>query len=138
MRAWGLEGLGAWMNRTSGCRRVALALFALALFATVASADQAAPPSAEKGKRLYAGNACYFCHGTLGQGLGVNGARIGPPSRAVAGFIAYVRRPTGAMPAFTDRILPDADLADIYAFLRTMPTAKAAKDIPLLAPLKGK
>ena len=94
--------------------------------------------NAEKGKLLYASNACYFCHGTLGQGLGVNGSRIGPPSRAVAGFTAYVRKPTGAMPAFTDKILSDADVADIHAFLRTMATAKAATDIPLLAPLKGK
>ena len=122
---------------TACCRRVALALIGIVLFVPIASADQASTPNADKGKRLYASNACYFCHGTLGQGLGVNGARIGPPSRAVAGFIAYVRRPSGAMPAFTDKILSDADLADIHAFLRTMPTAKAAKDIPLLAPLKG-
>ena len=118
--------------------RVVLALVTLALSASGARADQSPAPNAEKGKRLYASNACYFCHGTLGQGLGVNGSRIGPPSRAVAGFTAYVRKPTGAMPAFTDKILSDADLADIYAFLRTMSTAKAAKDIPLLAPLKGK
>lgn len=118
--------------------RITLALIGLTLSATVALADQTPAPNAEKGQRLYAGNSCYFCHGTLGQGLGVTGARIGPPARAVAGFITYVRRPAGAMPAFTDKILSDADLADIYAFLRTMATAKAAKDIPLLAPLKGK
>lgn len=107
-------------------------------FAPIASADQAPAANVDKGKRLFMANACYFCHGTVGQGLAVNGARIGPPSRAVAGFIAYVRRPSGAMPAFTDRILSDADLTEIYAFLRSMPTAKAAKDIPLLGPLKGK
>ena len=118
--------------------RTALSLLVVVLFAPIASADQTPAPNAEKGKRLYASNACYFCHGTLGQGLGVTGARIGPPSRAVAAFTAYVRKPTGAMPAFTDKILSDADVADIYAFLRTMSTAKAAKDIPLLAPLKGK
>lgn len=126
------------MNMTSCCRRVALALLTLSISAPIARADQAPAPSAENGKRLYASNACYFCHGTLGQGLGVNGARIGPPSRAVAGFIAYVRRPPGAMPAYTDKILSDADLAAIYAFLRTMSTATAAKDIPLLSQLKGK
>ena len=113
-----------------------LALITVALSASAARADQA--PNAEKGKRLYASNACYFCHGTLGQGLGVNGARIGPPSRAIAGFTTYLRKPTGAMPAFTEKILSDADVADIYAFLRTMSAARAAKDIPLLAPLKGK
>lgn len=127
--------------------RAALALVVIVLFAPIdkpkglsplAPADQTPAPNAEKGKRLYASHSCYFCHGTLGQGLGGNGARIGPPSRAVAGFTAYVRKPSGAMPAFTDKILADADLADIYAFLRTMPTAKAATDIPLLVQLKGK
>ena len=95
--------------------RAALALVVIILFAPIdkpkglsppASADQTPAPNADQGKRLYASNACYFCHGTLGQGLGVNGARIGPPARAVAGFTAYVRKPTGAMPAFTDKILP--------------------------------
>lgn len=113
-----------------------LALIALVLSPAIASADQAAAPGAENGKPLYTRHACYFCHGTVGQGAGLTGARIGPPSRAVAGFIAYVRRPTGAMPAFTDKILSDAELSDIYAFLRTMPVARAAKDIPLLGQLR--
>lgn len=126
------------MNFTTGYRRVVLALVASILSSPIVSADQAPAASAEKGKQLYARNACHFCHGTLGQGLAVNGARIGPPSRALPGFASYVRRPAGAMPAFTDKILSDADLADIYAFLRTMPAAKAAKDIPLLVQLKGK
>ena len=119
-------------------RLIRFALIGLAFSASLARADQAPAPNAEKGKRLYTSNACYFCHGTLGQGLGVNGARIGPPSRAIAGFTTYLRKPTGAMPAFTEKILSDADVADIYAFLRTMAAARSAKDIPLLAPLKGK
>jgi ubiquinol-cytochrome c reductase cytochrome c subunit len=117
---------------------VVLVVSAVIGFAPIASADQPSAVNVDKGKRLYMANACYFCHGTVGQGLAVNGARIGPPSRAVAGFIAFVRRPSGAMPAYTDKILSDADLTEIYAFLRSMPTAKAAKEIPLLGPLKGK
>ena len=121
------------------CFVVAIVLSVVIQRAPIASADQAAPAaSADNGKRLFMRNACYFCHGTVGQGLAVNGARIGPPSRAAASFIAYVRKPAGAMPAFSDRILTDADLNDIYAFLRTMPAAKAAKDIPLLGALKAK
>ena len=118
--------------------RTVATLIVLFLFTPIASADQGAAPNVDKGKRLYTSNACYFCHGTIGQGLAINGARIGPPQRALAGFTAYVRKPAGAMPAFTDKILSDADLAEIFAFLRTMPAAKAAKDIPLLAPLKAK
>lgn len=116
----------------------ALVVSAVLQFAPAAFADQTPTPNVDKGKRLFMTNACYFCHGTAGQGLATNGARIGPPSRAAANFIAYVRRPSGAMPAFTEKILSDADLTEIYAFLKSMPTAKAAKDIPLLGPLKGK
>ena len=94
---------------------------------------QPAPPvgNAENGKKLFMKNTCYYCHGTVGQGAGVTGARIGPPSRALAGFIAYVRRPSGNMPAITAKVLSDADLTDIYAYLHTIP-AKSAKDVPML------
>jgi len=91
---------------------------------------------AENGKRLYMTQTCYYCHGTVGQGAGRVGARIGPPSRALAGFIRYVRRPSGAMPAITDQV-SDQDLTDIYAYLRTSAPAKNPKEIPLLNQLKS-
>jgi ubiquinol-cytochrome c reductase cytochrome c subunit len=91
---------------------------------------------AENGRRLYMTQTCYYCHGTVGQGAGRTGARLGPPSRALAGFIRYVRRPSGAMPAITDQV-SDQDLTDIYAYLRTVPPAKNPKEIPLLNQLKA-
>jgi ubiquinol-cytochrome c reductase cytochrome c subunit len=105
---------------------------------TPAQAPAAAAPSgnAENGKRLYMTQTCYYCHGTVGQGAGRTGARLGPPSRALAGFIRYVRRPSGAMPAITDQV-SDQDLADIYAYLRTIPPAKSPREIPLLNQLKA-
>jgi mono/diheme cytochrome c family protein len=36
------------------------------------------------------------------------------------------------MPAFTDKVVSDEDVADIYAFLKSLPAPKPAKDIPLL------
>lgn len=102
------------------------------------AASQASAPSAATGRTLFMKHTCYFCHGTVGQGLGPTGARVGPPSRAVAGFIAFVRRPAGAMPSFSEKILSDAELADIYAYLRTIPRATPATDIPLLRMLKPK
>jgi cytochrome c len=92
--------------------------------------------NAENGKRLFMKETCYYCHGTVGQGAGPVGARIGPPTRALAGFIRYVRRPSGSMPAITEKVVSDQELADIYAFLRTIPAPKSAKDIPLLGALK--
>jgi hypothetical protein len=35
-------------------------------------------------------------------------------------------------------VLPDEDLADIYAYLKSLPTAAAAKDIPALSRVREK
>jgi len=92
--------------------------------------------NADAGKRLYTDMTCFFCHGTAGQG-GSAGARIALVQRSAEAFIRYVRRPSGAMPAFGERILSDQQLTDIYAFLRAQTAPKAAKDIPLLSQIKG-
>ena len=100
------------------------------------SARAAAPAGDVKaGQALYTKMTCYYCHGTAGQG-GIAGARIAVVQRSADAFIRYVRRPAGNMPAYTDRILSDQQLTDIYAFLRSLPAAKPAKEIPLLAPPK--
>jgi ubiquinol-cytochrome c reductase cytochrome c subunit len=91
----------------------------------------------EAGKRLYMRNGCYQCHGTVGQGT-VAGARIGPPPLSVQGVIRYVRRPAGQMPAFTEKVMSDRELTDVYAYLKTIPAPKPAKDVPLLNDLRGK
>jgi hypothetical protein len=36
------------------------------------------------------------------------------------------------MPPYREAVLSDPDLADIYAYLQSIPAAKDAKDIPLL------
>jgi hypothetical protein len=36
------------------------------------------------------------------------------------------------MPAFTDKVVSDQDVADIYAYLKTIPAPKPVKEIPLL------
>jgi mono/diheme cytochrome c family protein len=91
--------------------------------------------NAEAGKALYTKMTCYYCHGTAGQG-GSAGARIAVVQRSPDAFIRYVRRPTATMPAYGERILSDAQLADIYAYLRSLPAARPASEIPLLADLK--
>jgi hypothetical protein len=61
-----------------------------------------------------------------------------------AAFMAFVRLPReprpgsspagqqDRMPAYSAKVLPDQELADVYAFLKTLPEGPAAKDIPLL------
>jgi ubiquinol-cytochrome c reductase cytochrome c subunit len=102
-------------------------LFLLLAFAYVLPAQD----SAAKGKGLFEKDGCYECHGYAGQG-GRDGPRLAATSLSLQALIRYVRRPLGAMPAFTAKVLSDQELTDIYAYLKSFPAAKPAKDIPLL------
>jgi mono/diheme cytochrome c family protein len=66
----------------------------------------------------------------------VAGARVAVVARNAQSFIRYVRRPAGQMPAYTEKILSDQDLTDIFTFLRSLPPAKSPNDIPLLKLMK--
>jgi len=94
---------------------------------------QAAVPegNGQNGKRLFVESYCSACHGTMGQG-GAAGARIAPRPIAFAAFQKYLRQPTGQMVPYTRNVLSDRDLADIYAFLRSVPASSSSKDIALL------
>ena len=105
--------------------------FALLMAALLPGIALAQDGNAANGAKLFDRNGCYWCHGTGGQG-GRDGARIARTALNLQGFTRYVRAPAGAMPAFTDKVLPDRDLTDIYAYLKSLPAPKAAKDIPLL------
>jgi ubiquinol-cytochrome c reductase cytochrome c subunit len=106
------------------------ALFVLALTAGLASAQNAGNP--EKGKTLFLKNNCYSCHGFDGHGGGA-GVKLAPKPIALAAFIAYVRHPAvGSMPTFSAKVISDADLTDIRAYLATIPDPPAVKDITLL------
>jgi mono/diheme cytochrome c family protein len=116
--------------------KLALLIATLGAFAAGIAWTQTAPAgNADNGKKLFVKDGCYECHGYVGQGT-KDGARIGPPVLNLQALIRYVRHPAGAMPAFTEKVLPDADLTDIYAYLRSIPPPKAIKDIPLLDELK--
>ena len=87
--------------------------------------------NAENGKRLFSAYGCYECHGLAGQG-GRSGPRIAPRPIALQALIIYVRHPAGDMPPYTNKVISDSQLADIHAYLRTIPAPAAAKSIPLL------
>ena len=107
---------------------------ALILGAVIARAQTPAG-EASRGKDLYDKKyLCSACHGFSGQN-GV-GARLVPMKLTQAGFMAYVRHPhdtpTG-MPPYTAKVMPDQELADIYAYIKSLPdSVKKAKDIPVL------
>ena len=128
-------------GNVSAANRLAALLFfvfaALFLSFAVARAQQSSdnPPSgnAQNGKKLFMSDGCYECHGRQGQGAAQTGAaRIGPPQLSFEGFQTYVRSPKNQMPPYTAKALPDQDLADIYAYLKSIPMPPKGKDIPLL------
>ncbi len=106
-----------------------LKFFLLMLLATTVNAQG----NAAHGKELFLKYSCYACHGFSGQNG--PGARLVPMKIAQAGFIAYVRNPPrpNQMPSYSAKAVPDGDMADIYAYLKTLPdSAPSAKSIPLL------
>lgn len=95
-------------------------------------ADETPAGNAENGKKIFAKVGCYECHGREAQGGGLNGPRLVPNPLPFSVLQAYVRHPQGEMPPYTDKVVSDKDLADMYAFLRSEPQPPAAKTIPIL------
>lgn len=92
----------------------------------------AAAGNAENGKRLFVSAGCDSCHNGDGQGGG-NAPRLAPNPNMMA-FAAFVQacREPDRMPPYTSKVLSDAQLADIYAFLQTVPKPPDVSSIPLL------
>ena len=111
-------------------------VFGVVLVAAVAAQAPAPSPnaapagSAETGKKLFVSYGCYQCHGYEAQGSSATGPRLGPRPIAFAAFSRYVRQPTGQMPPYTTKVVSDADLTNIYAFVSSRPAP--ATNIPLL------
>src|SRR5262249_10999038 len=103
------------------------ALAASLVFAT----GQAFAASAEKGKTAFVQHGCWQCHGFLGQG-GVAGPKLAPDPLAEEAFSAFVRGSNRAMPPYPEAVLSNADLADIHAYLASIPKPADHKSIPLL------
>ena len=85
--------------------------------------------NAQNGKDLFLRYSCYACHGYDGHGGA--GARLVPMRMTLAGFSAYVHNPR-QMPPYTARILSDAQLADLFAYIKSLPESPPARSIPLL------
>jgi ubiquinol-cytochrome c reductase cytochrome c subunit len=111
----------------------ALALLSSVTVTFARGAQTSAPEGdAAKGKATFDRIGCYQCHGTQGQG-GNAGARIAAPvPRQWPAFSTFVRTTKRNMPPYTEKVLSNQDLADIYAYLRSIPAAPEPSTIPLL------
>ena len=97
--------------------------------------EEGTPPAGNTGNGalLFARDGCYECHGREGQGSRQTSApRIGPPALPFAEFAKYVRHPRGSMPPYTGKVISDSEMADIFAFLESLPNPPPADSIPLL------
>lgn len=122
-----------WFERFTVLAFVA-AITATVGFTATALAEGAASGDAAKGKRVYLADGCFLCHGRVGQGGAMNypAPAITKLEMPVESFVAFLRDAPNDMPAYTANVLPDEDVADIYAFLQSLPGRKPAKDFPLL------
>ena len=103
----------------------------IGLSAVVTAADEN-PGNAANGKRVFLADGCYYCHGTTGAGGGNAGPRLAPDPLPLAGVKAKLRTASGRMPVYSPAVLKDSEIADIVAYLQSIPKGKDAKDIPLL------
>jgi ubiquinol-cytochrome c reductase cytochrome c subunit len=85
--------------------------------------------NADTGRQLFVRFGCYQCHGRVGQGSSA-GARLAPAPISLAAFTRYVRQPRGEMPPYTAKVVTDQELADIHAYLRSVPRPPAVASLP--------
>jgi mono/diheme cytochrome c family protein len=117
-------------------KRIGLAALAVVTLSAGAFALAQDVPrgDAANGRRIYLAVGCFTCHGRSGQG----GAYTGPApilartALPFEGFKALIRDPSNNMPAYSDVVLSDQDIADVYAFLESLPGPRSPKDISIL------
>jgi mono/diheme cytochrome c family protein len=113
--------------------RLILSVTAAVLLSGSAFAVEAPQGDVTKGKATFEKTGCYQCHGHQGQG-GREGPRIADPvPMAWPAFLGWVRTTSGDMPPYTEKVLPEQDLADIYAYMQSVPKAPDFKTIPILS-----
>src|SRR5579883_1826815 len=100
---------------------------------TAAQKAPAAPSgNAQHGKAVYTAVGCYECHGRDGQGGAGTGPKLGPNPIPFTAFVYQLRSPRDEMPPYTAKVLSDSDVADIYAFLQSLPEPPKAESAALL------
>jgi mono/diheme cytochrome c family protein len=95
-------------------------------------ADNAPAGNAKNGKTVYTADGCYECHGREAQGGAGTGPKLGPSPIPYSVFAFQVRSPRDQMPPYTSKVLPDSELADIYAFVQSVAQPPKADSIPQL------
>jgi mono/diheme cytochrome c family protein len=106
---------------------------ALMGFQPGARAQDAPPGDPVEGKRLYLAVGCFTCHGRSGQGGNMNGPApiLAKTAMPFDGFKGQLRRPVNDMPAYSEQVMTDKQIADIYAFVESLPGPRPTKDMKI-------
>jgi mono/diheme cytochrome c family protein len=96
-------------------------------------AQDALPGDAVEGKRLYLAVGCFLCHGRAGQGGAMNGPApiLAKTEMPFDGFKGQLRQPVNDMPAYSETLMTDKQVADIYAFVQSLPGPRPTKDMTI-------
>jgi len=94
----------------------------------------AVPPegNAQNGAKIFVAYGCFECHGRMAQGAAATGPRLGPHPISIAGMMKELRHPN-EMPPYSEKTVTDAEIADIHAFLASLPDPPKPDSIPLLS-----
>jgi mono/diheme cytochrome c family protein len=98
-----------------------------------ARAQDAPAGDAVEGKRLYLAVGCFECHGRSGQGGAMNGPApvLAKTAMPFDGFKGQLRQPANDMPAYSEKVMSDKQIADIYAFVESLPGPRSTKDMKI-------
>ena len=112
----------------------AAALLGVAGGGAQAQAQDVPAGDAANGKAVFLKELCFTCHGRSGQGGAYNGPApfLAKTQMPFDGFKGQLRAPSNDMPAYSDAVMSDQDIADIYAFVQSLPGRGNAKDIAIL------
>lgn len=113
----------------AGLKQVSAAT--LLLMAGLTWAQSPPKGDASRGFTVYTRDGCHACHGYQGQGSNA-GSRLAPGPVPFAGFAYQLRQPRARMPAYAASVMSDQSIADIYAYLLSIPKSKRVDEIPVL------
>jgi len=99
----------------------------LVVLMTPIASSAADGPNAERGFETYMRIGCFQCHGTVGQGP-ISGPKLAPNPLPMEAIRAYIRAPAEVMPAYVESVLSDGDVADIHAYLESIPEGPNVED----------
>ena len=95
--------------------RSAFIAVVLAVFATPVWAQGSG--DAARGKEFYMRYACYTCHGTTGASTSFVGPKLAHAGLTANQIMRQLRHPQAQMPAYTEKVLPDSEAADLIAYI---------------------